>query len=141
LELMSLELIGWLYSAVSAAAIAVGAWLIAGLHLGGPQTRRQLAARVLDDSLLFGIWILGLAGGIGVLLGKPWSRPVLELFCWALIVLVLLSAWSRLRAAAPPRATLALSLALFVIPVVAVCGATILTLRSEAALRALSGAG
>jgi hypothetical protein len=140
-ELMPLELIGWLYTAVCAAAIAVGAWLIIGMHLGGPETRRQLARRVLDDTLLFGIWILGLAGGIGVLLRKPWSRPVLELFCWALIVLVILSAWSRLRAAVPPRTTLALSLALFVIPVVAVCAATILTLRSETALRDLSGAG
>lgn len=141
MELLPLELIGWLYTAVSGLALAVGAWLIVAVHLGGPEARRQLAARVLDDTLLFGIWILGLAGGIGVLLEKPWSRPALELFCWALIVLVILSAWSRLRAAAPSRTTLALSLTLFVIPVVAVCVATILTLRSETALRTLSGQG
>lgn len=138
MELLPLAVIGWLYTLVSGAALAFGAWLIVGVHLGGAQARRQLAARVLDDTLLFGIWIFGLAGGIGVLLGKPWSRPLLELFCWALMVLVALSAWSRLRVAAPPRTTLALSLALFVIPVIALCAATILTLRSESALRALS---
>jgi len=86
-------------------------------------------------------WILflGLAGGVGVLLGKAWSRPVLELFCWTLMILLLLSCWSRLRFAPPPRAILGLSMALFVSPIVAVCIATILTLRSEAALRLLAG--
>ena len=59
---------------------------------------------MLDDSLLFGIWILGLAGGIGVLLDKAWSRPVLELFCWVLMVLLLLSAGQPLaRGAAAAR--------------------------------------
>ena len=138
MELLPLSLIGWLYTLVSGGALALGAWLIAGVHLGGGEARRQLAARTLDDMMLLGIWILGLAGGIGVLLGKGWSRPVLELFCWALMVLLALSAWSRLRAAAPPRATLALSLGLLLIPVFALCAATILTLRSESALRALS---
>ena len=101
--------------------------------------RKALASRVIDDTVLFGIWILGLSGGIGVLLGKSWSRVVLELFCWALMVLLLMSCWSRLRLAPPPRITLTLSLALFVLPVVAICVATILTLRSETALRVLAG--
>lgn len=135
--LLPLELIGWLFTIICGAALAIGAWLVVAVHLRG--ARGELAARVLDDSLLFGIWILGLAGGIGVLLGKGWSRPVLELFCWALMALVALSAWSRYRAAPPPRAMLGLSLALFMIPVVALCGATILTLRGETALRTLSG--
>jgi hypothetical protein len=138
-ELLPLPLVGWLYTLVSAAALAVGAWIVIGVHLAGEDARKRLAARVLDDSLLFGIWILGLAGGVGVLLGKGWSRPVLELFCWALAVLLLLVCWQRLRASPPPRAGLALSLALFLVPVIALCAATILTLRSETALRALSG--
>ena len=139
MELLPLALIGWLFVLACGAALAFGAWMIVGLHLQGERTRKELAARVLDDSLLFGIWILGLAGGTGVLLGKSWSRPVLELFCWALMVLVALSAWSRLRQAPPPRAKLALGLGLVIIPVLAVCAATILTLRSETALRALAG--
>jgi hypothetical protein len=138
-ELLPLALIGWLFVAVCGVALAFGAWMVVGLHLQGERTRKELAARVLDDSLLFGIWILGFAGGVGVLLGKGWSRPVLELFCWALMVLVTLSAWSRLRRAQPPRAKLALSLGLFIIPVLAVCAATVFTLRSETAVRALAG--
>ncbi len=139
MDLLPLPVIGWLYCVLSVAALAIGAWIIVGVHLAGEDVRKQLVARVLDDSLLFGIWILGLAGGIGVLLEKGWSRPVLELFCWALAVLLVLTCWTRFNAAPRPRATLGLSLALFLVPVLALCAATILTLRSETALRILSG--
>jgi hypothetical protein len=135
--LLPLDLIGWLYTAICGAALLLGAWLIIAVHLRGD--RKALAARVLDDSLLFGIWLLGLAGGIGVLLGRGWSRPVLELFCWAISIMLLLAAWSRWRVAPPPRSGLALSLALFMIPILATVAVTILTLRSEGALRALAG--
>jgi hypothetical protein len=139
MDVLDLALVGWLFSVGSGLALAVGMWLIIGLHRSGEDVRKRLAERVIDDSLLFGIWILGFAGGVGVLMEKSWSRWALELFCWALMVLVLLSAFSRWRAAPPPRGLLALSLALFVVPLAALCGATILTLRGETALRVLSG--
>ena len=139
MNLLDLELIGWLFSVASGIALALGTWFIVALHYGGVGIRKPLARRILEDALLFGIWSLGLAGGVGVLLGKAWSRPVLELFCWTLMILLLLSCWSRLRLAPPPRGILGLSMALFVTPIVAVCIATILTLRSEAALRLLAG--
>lgn len=139
MDLLSLVLIGWLFAVGSGLALGLGIWIIISLHYSGEDVRRHLAARVLDDSLLFGIWILGIAGGVGVLLEKSWSRWVLELFCWTLMILVLLSAWSRWRAAAPPRTMLTLSLALFILPLIAVCVATIVTLRGETALRVLSG--
>ena len=126
---LPLQLIGWLYIVVSAAALLLGGWLVIGVHFSGPDARKHLASRVLDDAVLFGIWILGLAGGIGTVLGKSWSGLVLEFFCWVLMVLVTMTAVSRFRAAEPPRITLGLSLALFVVPVLAFCGATIYTLR------------
>ncbi len=107
---LPLPLIGWLYTLICGGALAIGAWLVVGVHLS---------------------WILGLAGGVGILLGKTWSAVVLEFFCWVLIVLVTLTAVSRFRAAEPPRITLGLSLALFVVPVLAFCGATIYTLRAS----------
>ncbi|MBM3353677.1 MAG: hypothetical protein FJY51_10525 [Betaproteobacteria bacterium] len=134
---LPLGLIGWLYTLLCAGAIAIGGWIIVAVHLRGD--RAALAARVAEDTILFGIWLLGLAGGIGVLLGRGWSRPALELFCWAFSILLLLNAWTRWRAAPPPRQGFALSLILFVVPVLAFTGATILTLRSETALRALPG--
>ncbi|HUN69722.1 MAG TPA: hypothetical protein VMU46_13045 [Burkholderiales bacterium] len=136
---LNLSLVGWLFAVGSGLALALGALIIIGLHRSGEQVRRHLAARVLDDSILFGIWILGIAGGVGVLLEKSWSRWVLELFCWTLMILALLSAFARWRAAPPPRGLLLLSLALFVLPLIAVCIATILTLRGETAMRVLAG--
>ena len=137
MEPLPLGLIGWLYALLCGAAILVGAWIVIAVHLRGD--RRALAARVVEDAILFGLWMLGLAGGIGVLLGRGWSRPVLELFCWAISVLLLMSAWQRWRTAPPPRRRFTVSLVLFVVPVLAFTGATILTLRSETALRALAG--
>ena len=139
MDVLPLPVIGWMFSAGCALALLFGAWLIIGMHYSGEGASRQLASRVLDDSLLFGIWILGLAGGIGVLQEKSWSRPALELFCWSVMVLILFSAWGRLREAVPPRTTLALSIALFVVPLLAICLATIVTLRSETAVRVLAG--
>jgi hypothetical protein len=127
---LPLQVIGWLYIVICAIALLVGAWLVIGVHFSGHEARKQLASRVIDDAVLFGIWILGLAGGIGVVLGKSWSTVVLEFFCWVLIVLVSMTALSRFRAGEPPRITLGLSLLLFVIPVLAFCGATIYTLRA-----------
>lgn len=138
MDLLSLELVGWLFSITSGIALVLGI-LIVGLYCASEGMRQYLAKRVVEDAVLFAIWSLGLAGGIGVLLGKVWSRPVLELFCWTLMVLLLMSCWSRLRTAPAPRNMRALQLALFVMPVVAFCIATIVTLRSEAALRVLAG--
>jgi hypothetical protein len=140
MQALPLPAIGWLYTLVCSAALLLGAWLVIGLHLQGEAARRQLARSVLEDAVLFGIWTLGLAGGVGVLLLQPWSRPLLEFFCWVMAVLTLFSAWSRLRTTpAGQRGTLAISLILFVMPILAVCGATIYTLRGEEALRQLSG--
>ena len=139
MDVVPLPLIGWIFTLCCAGALLLGAWLVIGVHFSGEGARGELARRAFEDAVLFGIWLLGLAGGIGVLLEKAWSRGVLELFCWVLIVLVALTAWSRYRASPPPRATLALSLALFLVPVLAFCGATILTLRSDTALRVLAG--
>jgi hypothetical protein len=129
MEFLSLRVIGWTFAILCGAALALGAWIVIGVHFAGEEARRHLAARALEDTVLFGIWILGFAGGVGLLLEKSWGRVLLEYFCWVLPVLAVLVAVSRFRAAPPPRTMLALSLALFVVPVLAVCAATIYTLR------------
>ena len=139
MDVLNLTVVGWLFAVGCGLAIVMGAWIIMNLHRAGEGERRHLASRVLDDSLLFGIWILGLAGGVGVLLEKSWSRWVLELFCWTLMILTFLSAWNRWRAAPPPRGMLLISLILFLFPLIAISVATILTLRGEVALRVLAG--
>lgn len=133
MDALPLPVIGWVFTIACAAALLLGVWMIVGIHRSGPEARRRLAARVLDDTILFSIWILGLAGGIGVLREKSWAPVALELFCWTLMVLVVLSAWNRLRVSAPPRTMLVLSIVLFAAPIIVVCVATVLTLRSDAA--------
>jgi hypothetical protein len=140
MDSLPLPVIGWVFTFACAGALLLGAWMIVGVHRSGPEARRRLAARVLDDTILFAIWILGLAGGIGILRQRSWGAVVLEFFCWTLVVLILLSSWTRLRASAPPRTILVISIVLFAAPIIVFCAATVLTLRSEAARAVLGSA-
>src|SRR2546425_491626 len=84
----------------------------------------------------YAIWVLGLSGGIGVIRLQPWGRYLLELFCWALIVLLLLSGASRFYALKrenehgdPVNWLGAIAgITLLLIPVLAICAATIVAL-------------
>jgi len=143
---LSLAFIGWFFTLICAGALALGAALIAIMARAGDLERRYLGYSVWNDLLLAAIWALGLAGGIGVLRLAPWGRYLVELFCWALIVLMLLSAASRLYAlkqpnpGAPPVNWLGAiaGVTLILIPILTICGATIATLRSPETLKAFS---
>ena len=144
---LSLAFIGWFFTLTSAGALVLGAALITMLASAGDLQRRYLSYSIWNDLVLAAIWVLGLAGGIGVIRLQPWGRYLLELFCWALIVLLPLSAASRLYALrqqpdpAQPRVNwlgAIASIALILIPVLAICAATIVTLRSPEAMKAFS---
>ncbi len=143
---LSLAFIGWFFALISAGALALGAALIWILATAGDLERRYLSYSVWNDLMLAAIWVLGLAGGIGVIRLQPWGRYLLELFCWALIVLLPLSAASRLYALRQPdpgqRRVNWLGaiggITLILIPVLAICAATIVSLRSPEALKAFS---
>jgi len=134
---LPLALIGWLFTLVSIAALALGAMLVGTLLKSGNLGQRMLGYSFWNDLLLAGIWVLGLAGGIGVLQLQPWGRYLLELFCWALIVLAPLSAATRLYAlkSGEPEAPVywlgaIAGVALVIMPILIVCAMTIATLRS-----------
>lgn len=145
---LPLAFIGWFFTGISAASLVLGLMLIATLLKSGDVGQKMLGYTFWNDLVLAAIWVLGLAGGIGVLRLQPWGRYLLELFCWALIVLAPLSAASRLYAlkrqpdpGAPPVnwvGALA-GVAMIVIPVVAICAATIVTLRSPEVQRIFLG--
>ena len=127
-------------------ALALGAALIWMLATAGDLQRRYLSYSVWNDLLLAAIWVLGFAGGIGVIRLQPWGRYLLELFCWALIVLLFLSAASRLYALKRPDPVQPQvnwlgaigGVTLILIPVLAICAATIVTLRTTEAMKAFS---
>ena len=130
MDALSPSVIGWVFALFCGFALAVGIWMIIGLHFSGPEAKKHLASRVLDDTILFGIWVLGLVGSIGLLLGKDWAATLMQFFCWTLIALVVLSARGRWRAAPRPKGTIAVSIALFAGPIIVFCVASILSLRS-----------
>ena len=135
---LPLAFVGWFFTLTSAGAIVLGAALIVMLATAGDLQRRYLSYSIWNDLVLAAIWVLGLAGGIGVIRLQPWGRYLLELFCWALIVLLPLSAATRLyalrqpHAGTPPVNWLGAigGITLILIPVLAICAATIVTLRS-----------
>ena len=143
---LSLAFIGWFFTLTSGAALVLSALLIATLLKAGDLSRRYLSYSFWNDLVLGAIWVLGLAGGIGVIRLQPWGRYLLELFCWALIVLVLLSAATRLYALRQPGPDsepvnwvgAIAGVTLILIPMIAICAATIVTLRSPEALKAFS---
>jgi hypothetical protein len=145
-QMMQLPLgfIGWFFTLFSVAALALGAMLIIAILGAGEKQRNTLTFTFWNDALLAGIWVLGLAGGIGVIRLEAWGRTLLELFCWALVVLILLSAATRLYTLSRPRegeppvnwlAAIA-GATLVVVPIVVICAATIVTLRSPETLAA-----
>jgi hypothetical protein len=143
---LSLTFIGWFFTLIPAAALLVGAALIFIMATTGDLQRRYLSYSIWNDLVLAAIWVLGLAGGVGVLRLEPWGRYLTELFCWALIVLLLLSAATRLYAlrqeatqGAPVNWLGAIAgVTLILIPVLAICAATIVTLRSPETMKAFS---
>jgi len=143
---LSIAFIGWFFTLASAGALALGAALIWMLATAGDLQRRYLSYSIWNDLLLAAIWVLGLAGGVGVIRLQPWGRYLLELFCWALIVLLFLSAASRLYALKRPAPGQPQvnwlgaigGVTLILIPVLAICAATIVTLRSTEAMKAFS---
>ena len=143
---LSLAFIGWFFTLTSAGALLLGAALIWMIATAGDLQSRYLSYSIWNDLLLAAIWTLGLAGGIGVIRLQPWGRYLLELFCWALIVLLLLSAASRFYALRQPDPETQPvnwlgaigGITLILIPVLAICAATIVTLRSPEAMKAFS---
>jgi len=145
-EPLPLPLVGWVFTLLSVGALALGGLIILAMHRAGELQRRFLAASAWNDMALFAIWILGLAGGIGVLQGRSWGRDLLEFFCWTLITLVLLSAATRLYAARRQSATEPVNwigaisgITLVAIPLIVLCAAALVTLRSDAVRQALAG--
>lgn len=146
MELLSLHFIGWFFTLVPAAAIAIGALILFRLFRAGGLARHYAEQSLWNDLNLLAIWAAGMLGGIGVLREKSWALWLLEFFCWVLCVLVLLSGASRLYALKNAAGETAggwiaaiAGVVLMALPILAFCGATIFTLRSDVARQALTG--
>ena len=146
MELLSLRFIGWFFTLVPAAALLIGALILYRLYRAGGLARWYAEQSLWNDINLLAIWAAGMLGGIGVLKEKSWALWVLEFFCWVLCVLVIMSGAYRLvalkRAAGETRVnwvTAVAGVVVVALPILAFCGVTILTLRSDVARQTLTG--
>ena len=140
---LPLAFIGWFFAIASFAALAIGILLLHQLFRSGKIPPEYLQSRIISDFALLLVWLIGLASAFGLLNGFSWGRTGLEYFCWVLIALTLLAGGTRLAAyrqhpqgeGLTPRgwAVAVAGVMLVALPLVALCGATIVTLRSDEA--------
>jgi len=138
---LPLAFIGWFFAIVCFAALLIGVLLLQQLFRSGKIPPEYLQSRIVNDVALLVVWLIGLASAFGLLNGFSWGRTGLEYFCWVLIALTLLSGGTRLagyrqRPQEPgltPRGWIiaVAGVLLVALPLVALCGVTILTLRTD----------
>jgi len=137
---LPLAFIGWFFAILSFAALALGVLLLQQLFRSGKIPPEYLQSRIISDFALLAVWLIGLVSAFGLLNGFSWGRGGLEYFCWVLIALTLLSGGTRVAAyrRSPQGAGLTrrgwlvavAGVMLVALPLIALCGATIVTLRS-----------
>jgi ribose/xylose/arabinose/galactoside ABC-type transport system permease subunit len=131
--------IGWFFAIVCFAALAIGVLLLQQLFRSGKIPPEYLQSRIINDVALLLVWLIGLASAFGLLNGYSWGRTGLEYFCWVLIALTLLSGGTRLasyhqhpqgQGLTPRGWVIAVAgVMLVALPLIALCGVTIHTLR------------
>lgn len=141
LDTFDLDFIGWFYATACGIVILFGLIVFAALYARGIIKERYKDYNILNDVMLLMIWVIGFGGAIGVIDRSQWGQFLLQLFCWMLMALVVLSASSRLYTVhklgqgvtRKEWIQIFVATTLFVLPIIVFCIATILSLRSEAA--------
>ena len=96
LDTFDLDFIGWFYATACGIVILFGLAVFALLYARGIIKERYKDYNILNDVMLLMIWVIGFGGAMGVIDRSQWGQFLLQLFCWMLIALVVLSAASRM---------------------------------------------
>jgi hypothetical protein len=135
---LSPDIIGAFYAGISLVAITGGAATLISLRRASEAERSAAKRFAARDYLMFALWGVGLAGGIGLMLKRAWALYVLEFFCYALVVMMCMSIYARYRdihrrAAVEHINWLAAGAGLVIvgIPVMVIAYMTIAALRSD----------
>jgi len=140
---LPLAFIGWFFAIACFAALVAGVLLLQHLFRSGKIPPEYLQSRIVGDFALLLLWFIGLASAFGLINGYSWGRTGLEYFCWVLIALTLLSSGERLLAyhnqaqrLTPRGWVVAISgVMLVALPLIALCGVSIASLRSDEVLQ------
>ncbi len=141
LDTFDLDFIGWFYATACGIVVIFGLLVFAVLYARGIIKERYKDYNILNDVMLLMIWVIGFGGAIGVIDRSQWGQFLLQLFCWMLMALVVLSTASRIYTVYKlgqgvtrrDWIQIIVGMTLFVLPVILFCIATIFSLRSEAA--------
>jgi len=68
---LPLAFIGWFFTLFSIGALLLGGVLVIALVRAGDRQRQYLTFSFWNDVLLAGVWVMGLAGGVGVIRLEP----------------------------------------------------------------------
>mgnify|MGYP001571372717 FL=1 len=138
---LPLAFIGWFFAIASIAALALGTLLLYQLFHSGKIPPEYLQSRIISDAALLLVWMIGMVSAFGLLNGHSWGRTGVEYFCWVLIALTLLSGGTRLASyrqhlhgtglTARGWVVAVAGVMLVALPLVALCGVAIATLRSD----------
>ncbi len=129
----TMKIIGWLFLVATGIGLLAGAYMVAMMSRAEEDIRKHLARNAWTEMVMFGIWVAGFAGSVGVLMGRGWGRGLLELFCWVMIILCVLTGGQKALHAWRVHRPALIGIALFVLPIMLACGAAIVELRAEAA--------
>jgi len=141
IDTLDLDFIGWFYAIACGAVVLFGLAVFAILYARGMLKERYKDYNILNDVMLLMIWVIGFGGAMGVIDRSQWGQFLLQLFCWMLIALVLLSSASRMYTlyklgqgmTQKDWMQIIIGMTLFVVPIIIFCVATIFSLRSDAA--------
>ncbi|MFM9970463.1 MAG: hypothetical protein ACKVQK_18895 [Burkholderiales bacterium] len=140
-DTLDLDFIGWFYAVACGAVILFGLTVFAMLYARGILMERYKDYSILNDVMLLMIWVIGFGGAMGVMDRSQWGQFLLQLFCWMLMALVVLSAASRMYTVyklgqgvtQKDWLHIIIGVSTFVVPIILFCIATIFSLRTEAA--------
>ncbi|MSQ21430.1 MAG: hypothetical protein EXR39_18285 [Betaproteobacteria bacterium] len=127
-------IIGWFFLVTSFVVLGLGVAFVIALMRASEAERRHLVNNAINEMVIFGIWVAGLAASIGVLQGKPWGRWMLQYFCIVLIALCCLIAFQKGYTAwkAGERSSI-IGIIIFLFPVILACGGAIYELQGPEA--------
>lgn len=131
-------MIGGFYTLICLIALTGGIATLISLGRAGAAERAAVKRNAAKEALMFVLWAVGLVGGVGIMLHRSWGLYVLELFCYALVVMICMSIYGRYqdikrRAADEHINWLAAGagLAIVGVPIMVIAYLTIAVLRSE----------